>query len=255
MSHRLSPGCRTHVLFEFCILDFELIEQQRSASKAQTLRRRSTRRDLHCAVLELRDLHPLLRIATARRRQNAFVFDLDHARAAVSVGAHPLHVAEARNVDALGLCNLKNGLIRIRDNGLPVEREGHHHSTSEGKYFSTDNTGFGAAWPSPQIEASVIACDSSSSSGLSQCRSRMRSTAFWVPTRHGVHCPHDSSAKNLITFLAAAAAVSLSDSTTIAAEPMKQPYGLSVWKSRGTFANVAGRMPPDAPPGRYPYRV
>jgi hypothetical protein len=73
-----------------------------------------------------------------------------------------------------------------------------------------------------------------------------------VPTRHGVHWPHDSSAKNFMTLRAAAVAVSLSDSTTTAAEPMKQPYWLSVSKSSGTFAIDAGRMPPDAPPGRYP---
>ena len=71
-----------------------------------------------------------------------------------------------------------------------------------------------------------------------------------MPTRHGVHWPHDSSAKNFITLRAAPAAVSWFDSTTIAAEPMKQPYSFSVSKSSGMSAFDAGRMPPDAPPGR-----
>ena len=35
-----------------------------------------------------------------------------------------------------------------------------------------------------------------------------------------------------------------------AAEPMKQPYGCSVSKSSGMLASDAGRMPPEAPPGR-----
>ena len=71
-----------------------------------------------------------------------------------------------------------------------------------------------------------------------------------MPTRHGVHWPHDSSEKNFITLRAAPAAVSWFDSTTIAAEPMKQPYSFNVSKSSGTSAFDAGRMPPDAPPGR-----
>ena len=71
-----------------------------------------------------------------------------------------------------------------------------------------------------------------------------------MPTRHGVHWPHDSSAKNFIRLRAAAAAVSWSERTTIAAEPMKQPYWFSVSKSSGMSAIDAGRMPPDAPPGR-----
>ena len=43
---------------------------------------------------------------------------------------------------------------------------------------------------------------------------------------------------------------SWSDNTTTAAEPMKQPYFSSVPKSSGMSAMDAGRMPPEAPPGR-----
>ncbi len=71
-----------------------------------------------------------------------------------------------------------------------------------------------------------------------------------MPTRHGVHWPHDSSAKNFIRLRAVPVAESWSEKTTIAAEPMKQPYGVSVSKSSGMLAIDAGRMPPDAPPGR-----
>jgi hypothetical protein len=38
--------------------------------------------------------------------------------------------------------------------------------------------------------------------------------------------------------------------TTTAAEPMKQPCGSSVPKSSGMSSIDAGRMPPEAPPGR-----
>src|SRR6266704_2519599 len=37
---------------------------------------------------------------------------------------------------------------------------------------------------------------------------------------------------------------------TIAAEPMKQPYWFSVSKSSGISPIAAGRIPPEAPPGR-----
>ena len=92
-----------------------------------------------------------------------------------------------------------------------------------GKYFSTDSTGFGAAWPSPQIDASIIAPESSLSNGPSHSGAAISASAFAVPTRHGVHCPHDSSLKNRMRLRAASAALSLSESTTTAAEPIRQP--------------------------------
>ena len=53
------------------------------------------------------------------------------------------------------------------------------------------------------MDASAIATDSSSSSAWSQRLPPSASSALAVPTRHGVHCPHDSSAKNFITLRAA----------------------------------------------------
>ena len=44
--------------------------------------------------------------------------------------------------------------------------------------------------------------------------------------------------------------LTLSDKTTIAADPIKQPYSCTVSKSRGMFPRLAGKIPPDAPPGR-----
>src|SRR6185437_3994997 len=120
------------------------------------------------------------------------------------------------------------------------------------KYFMAQRYGLGAACPRPQIDASIITLESSSSSGLSQSPRSISATAFAVPTRQGVHCPHDSSRKKRSMFSAAPFAVSLSERTMIAAEPMNEPYWLSVSKSSGASPSDAGKMPPDAPPGKYP---
>src|SRR5579863_9272364 len=117
------------------------------------------------------------------------------------------------------------------------------YSTSFGKYFNTVSAGLGAACPSPQIEESIMACDSSCRRGAFQRGCCINCRALAVPTRQGVHCPHDSSEKNFMTFDAAPRAVSRLDRTTTAADPMKQPYGFSVSKSSGIFAMDAGRMP------------
>src|SRR5215510_13426983 len=73
------------------------------------------------------------------------------------------------------------------------------YSISFGKYFTTQRIGFGAACPRPQIDASAIATESSSSSPWFHRVLSIRAKAFAVPTRHGVHCPHDSSEKNFMT--------------------------------------------------------
>src|SRR5262245_46175121 len=80
----------------------------------------------------------------------------------------------------------------------------HHHQlpsgfvSSSGKYFSTHRSGFGAAWPRPQIEASRMAAESSSSSFSFHGPRAISLAAFSVPTRHGVHWPQLSSSKNFI---------------------------------------------------------
>ena len=83
----------------------------------------------------------------------------------------------------------------------------------------------------------------------------MSCAAFSVPTRHGVHCPQLSSSKNFIRLSATAFISSLSDKTTTAAEPIKQPSPSRVPKSSGMSAFAAGKMPPEAPPGRYPLKL
>ena len=122
--------------------------------------------------------------------------------------------------------------------------------SSSGKYFRTLSSGLGAAWPRPQIEASRMASDSSFNNASSQGPVAISVTAFSVPTRQGVHWPQLSSSKKRIRLSATAFMSSLSDRMTTACDPTKQPYFSSVPKSSGSSAIDAGRMPPEAPPGR-----
>src|ERR1700740_1814982 len=108
-----------------------------------------------------------------------------------------------RNLLALALCHLPDGLAGLGLDLLSVELEldlGHSAASlnSSGKYLITDVSGFAAAWPSPQIEASRIAWLNSSSSCRFQPGFSMRIAAFCVPTRQGVHWPQLSSSKKRI---------------------------------------------------------
>src|SRR5579883_2865503 len=105
-----------------------------------------------------------------------------------------------------------------------VESHAHHQRPSgrfksSGKYFSTHSKGLGAACPSPQIEASRIKAESSSSRAASQGPLAMSTAAFSVPTRQGVHWPQLSSSKNFIKLRATAFMSSWSDRITTACDP------------------------------------
>src|SRR2546421_12400879 len=131
----------------------------------------------------------------------------------------------------------------------------HHHFPSglvrsPRKSLNPHVSGFGAACPRPQIEASRIAADSSVNNASSHGPVAISLTAFSVPARQGVHWPQLSSSKKRIRLSATAFMSSLSERMTTACEPTKQPYFSSVPKSKDSSAIEAGRMPPDAPPGR-----
>jgi hypothetical protein len=70
-----------------------------------------------------RDFHALRGLAAARRREHALALDLDHARAAVAVGAVPLLVAEVRDVGAVALRGLDDGLAGEGRDRLAVQLE------------------------------------------------------------------------------------------------------------------------------------
>src|ERR1043166_2306885 len=134
-------------------------------------------------------------------------------------------------------------------------RESVHHvpigfAKSSRKYLNTLASGLGAAWPRPQIEASRMASASSFSNASSHGPFSISLTAFSVPTRHGVHWPQLSSSKKRIRLSATAFISSLSHRITNACDPTKQPYCSKVPKSSGRSAIAAGRIPPEAPPGR-----
>src|SRR5580704_1533688 len=129
---------------------------------------------------------------------------------------------------------------------------GHRRSTmcasiSSRKCFSTDVIGECAHWPSPQMEVSFIASDSSSTSFKSAgvpfpCDHAVRmSTIFCDPIRHGTHFPHDSLRKNVHAFSAMSSMQVPSAHTTIAPEPSIDPIEARDLKSRRTSTIDAGR--------------
>src|SRR6202035_6080732 len=103
-------------------------------------------------------------------------------------------IAQMRNFAALAFCDLPDGLAVDGLDLLAVELElDFCHSAaslgrnSSGKYLITVVSGFEAAWPRPQIEASRIAWLNSSSNCRSQTGFCINSAAFCLPTRQGVH--------------------------------------------------------------------
>src|SRR6266849_4346780 len=113
--------------------------------------------------------------------------------------------------------------LRWDDSGMYGADHADHHDqsfkgfvSSSGKYLNTESSGLGAACPRPQ----------------------------------GVHWPQLSSSKKRIRLSATAFISSLSERITTACDPTKQPYFSRVPKSSGRSAIAAGRIPPEAPPGR-----
>ena len=114
-----------------------------------------------------------------------------------------------------------------------------------------------AVWPRPQIEASRIAwarsakrasSPSTESSG-DPAASRARSSSWrTVPTRHGTHCPHDSSRKNCAIRRRASTRSAVSSNTMTTPEPSvaaaaRVPSNVSGVSSRSGPTNA-----PAAPP-------
>ena len=139
-------------------------------------------------------------------REHPLAFDFNHAGAAIADRFHSFLVAKPRNFDALAIGDLDQSFAGQRRHfaavqqkgnggglGLPanVRGRGAHalylYVNSFGKYLMTVSTGFGAACPNPQIDASRMTWDSSASSGLSQSSPAMSALVLAVPTRQGVH--------------------------------------------------------------------
>src|SRR5579872_676927 len=199
-------------------------------------------------------LHAGSRAANAGGGEHALALDLDHAGAAIAVGAVAglRQPAQMRDLGAETVGDLPDRFARLRFDLGAVEGEADRlaHVKSSRKCFSTCLTGFIAAWPRPQIEASPITLVKSLSRLSSQRDWLISATAFSVPTRHGVHWPQLSSSKKRSRLSATLFMSSWSDRTTTAPDPVKQPSLSRVPKSIGRSAFDAGRMPPEAPPGR-----
>src|ERR1700739_4026156 len=108
-----------------------------------------------------------------------------------------------RDLLAPAFCHLPDSLAWLGLDLLAVELElDFCHSAaslnSSGKYLITEVSGFEAACPRPQIDASRIAWLNSSSKARFQIGRSIRIAAFSVPTRHGVHWPPLSSSKKRI---------------------------------------------------------
>ena len=231
--------------------------------------RRSSSANARARALSLVTSMPARRLAAARRRQHALALDLDHARAAVAVGPHaracsraagsatPRRSATSMIVSPGAAATSVAVQLEARSRRTRVRASVRRRvafigsSISCGKYLTTHAIGFGAACPSPQIDASAIACDSSSSSGWSQRGSRHQRHRL-LRCRRGTACTGRTTRRRRTPSgcSAASRARSCCDSMITAAEPMKQPCGCSVSKSSGMSPSDAGRMPPDAPPGR-----
>src|SRR4051812_24960036 len=115
-------------------------------------------------------LHADARGPLAGSSEHALALDLDHAGAAIAVGpvVRLRRIAQMRDFAALPLGDLPDGFAVDGFDLLAVELELNLcHSAaslnSSGKYLITVVSGFEAACPRPQIEASRIAWLSSSS--------------------------------------------------------------------------------------------
>ncbi len=114
-----------------------------------------------------------------------------------------------------------------------------------------------AVWPRPQIEASR-ATEAMSPSRPSSCpaepsgarRASRPSSSSWrtVPTRHGTHCPQDSSRKNLAIRCSSAATSTVSSRTSTTPDPSVAPTALTPSNVSGTSSASGPTKDPAAPP-------
>ena len=124
------------------------------------------------------------------------------------------------------------------------------HQNSSLKNLIADTNGLLAACPKPHIDASCIVAANSESKSISQLSCSISFTAFSVPTLHGEHWPQLSSSKKRNRLSAASLIESLLDRMITAWLPTKQPCCSSWPKSSGKLSILAGRIPPEAPPGK-----
>ena len=125
--------------------------------------------------------------------------------------------------------------------------------------FTADSTAAYAVCPSPQIDPSFIASPISSSSASSVATpprvfpSTIRCSASscrTVPTRHGTHCPHDSSRKKAAMRRMMSWRSTRSSKTTATPEPSVVPAARVSSCVSLSASSSARTKPPAAPPRR-----
>src|SRR5437899_12398769 len=121
--------------------------------------------------------------------------------------------------------------------------------------FTEDMTGPIAASPRAQSDLPPMLSDMSSSRSASSRlpsprsrRSRIDSIQLH-PSRHGVHCPHDSWAENFDSGQRASTMQTESSSTMMPAEPSIDPAFMAASKFNGVPLSSVVSVGGDAPPG------
>src|SRR4030043_176213 len=124
------------------------------------------------------------------------------------------------------------------------------------KYRIVERTGFGAVFPNPQWEVSLICCPSRSSRPISSSfplpaaiRFRILSITF-IPIRQGTHLPQDSSTEKSVKNRAVSTMQVESFMTTRPPDPIMAPASSRESKSPSISKREVGRQAPEGPPLR-----
>src|SRR5215469_9027479 len=219
--------------------------------------------------------HARLRLARAGRHERPGALDLHHADPAHVDRVEVLQVTQRGRIDALLAAGLEQGRTLRHADGLAVNRDVHQApwGLEEHGHVGSFPFGLGAApirpslsaeaaapiavWPRPQIDAS-LATDPMSSSSATSCstepsaapRVNRPSSSSWrtVPSRHGTHCPHDSSRKNLAIRRSRSLTSTVSSITSTTPDPRVAPIARMPSNVSGASSASGPTNEPAAPP-------
>src|SRR5947209_5755908 len=221
-----------------------------------------TAREPHPLRVGVHD-HSFLGLARARRHKRARALDLDDAHAAHVHRRERVPVTQRRRLDAEHPAGIEDRRALEHAHRLPVDGQldhllrrgdGNGHAANTPRLVIADATAFAAVCPSPQIDASRItwatsaSVASSSGCGRPAARRCSASSCRTVPTRHGTHCPHDSSRKNSAIRSSAATRSDCSSYTITTPEPSVTPAARVSSYVSGRSSSSGPTNAPAAPP-------
>src|SRR5258708_1952248 len=221
--------------------------------------------------------HGGLGFPRARRHERPRSLHLHHAHPAHVHRGEVLQVAQRGRVDALPSARLQQRGALGDAYRLPVDRDVAQspgglgeHGAHVGSYpvppvpgplirrsLTAEAAAVTAVWPRPQIDASRATEAMSSSSASSRLaepsgapRASRPSSSSWrtVPTRHGTHCPQDSSRKNRAIRCRKPVTSTVSSSTRTTPDPSVAPMARTPSNVSGVSTAPARATPPPAPP-------